>query len=274
MEVEFANLLALFPLPPYPLSPRTSSPWEKALDEMDLAPPNLLCATSSRGGAAGLGAILGSFFALMDLNPRDPVLADAGPKSSFASSHSSSSFFSSPKPPTLYANLPWEGGATCAAGARRSPPWARRLHLARRICLTGSLVEGVVNLYRQLRRRARRLSWRPRVWRRDDRSGCSFPRAWLRGAQAAMMGLGTICGFGRGLRLRGGGRRGAMSSKGSKKSCEVFPDAAVGLVTGLTTVFFAAASFASSCLYIAAARQVYFCAIWPLWLPLQPCCEN
>ena len=34
MEVEFANPFALFPLPPYPLSPRTSSP-EKALDEMD-----------------------------------------------------------------------------------------------------------------------------------------------------------------------------------------------------------------------------------------------
>mmetsp|Transcript_4210 Transcript_4210/g.17337 ORF Transcript_4210/g.17337 Transcript_4210/m.17337 type:complete len:281 (+) Transcript_4210:443-1285(+) len=280
MEVEFENLLALFPLPPYPLSPRTSSPLEKALDEMDLAPPNLLCATSSRGGAAGLGAILGSFFALMDLNPRDPVPADAGPKSSFASSHSSSSFFSSPNPPTLYANLPWEGGATCAAGA----PTVTTLGDGGFTSRAGSASLGAWLKRESSTLTVSFLAPSPPVFlapaavatRRPVRM-LLLPAGLAEGElAAATMGLGTICGFGAaGCGFGAAGAiGGAMSSKGSKKSSEVFPDAAVGLVTGLTTVFFAAASFASSCLYIAAARQVYFCAIWPLWLPLQPCCEK
>mmetsp|Transcript_13388 Transcript_13388/g.36622 ORF Transcript_13388/g.36622 Transcript_13388/m.36622 type:complete len:266 (-) Transcript_13388:355-1152(-) len=265
MEEEFANLPALFPPPPYPLSPRSSSPLENALDEMDLAPPNLFCATSLLGGAAGLGAILGSFLALMDLNPRDPT---AGAKSSFASSHSSSSFFSSPNPPTLYANLPWDGGAMCAAGAPTVTTLGDGGFTSR---------SGLVSPGAWLKRESSTLTvsflapssppvfLAPReVVRERPVRALLLPAGLAAGDVAAgTTGLGTICGFGAAGCGFGGARAawGAMSSNGSKKSTDPLPDAAVGLVTGLTTVFFAAASLASSCLYCCAARQVYFCAI-------------
>mmetsp|Transcript_9084 Transcript_9084/g.22744 ORF Transcript_9084/g.22744 Transcript_9084/m.22744 type:complete len:202 (-) Transcript_9084:161-766(-) len=43
---------------------------------------------------------------------------------------------------------------------------------------------------------------------------------------------------------------------------------------GPSTDFWAAASRAINCLYMAAAREVYFCAISPRSLPLQPCWEK
>ena len=203
----------------------------------------------------------------MDLNPRDPVLADAG-------RNPPSSHPPTPPPPSSPRRNHPRCTRTCPGkGARR----ARRGSTVTTLgdggftsragsCLTGSLVEeGVVNLYRQLlgAEPAGFLGARGSGDATTGQDAAPSPRAWLRGAHGAMMGLGTICGFGAaGCGFGAAGAiGGAMSSKGSKKSCEVFPDAAVGLVTGLTTVFFAAASFASSCLYIAAARQVYFCAI-------------